>query len=211
MENLEVVKSAEIQQAESPTPMYITLEQLIQRNNSGESIKDILEIKSYLPINYKQVLINNLILNSKEVDENGLVKINYCHLELFKTLLIVEFYTNLLLEHDDIINDFDYLMENKIIDLIYNEVDKSDLGRIDMLIEKEIEQIIKLSNSIEGIFSNNLNKLQDKIDVIINKIPDVDSGSIEKWITKLAKSIKSFSPEKFEQLNEMVKIAKGGK
>lgn len=216
LNELEVLeqKSDQSQSTESTDstqePTYVTLDTLKSKLAEGVNIESIIEIKPYISITIKQILIDSIIKSSTDYDDKtGLTKINYCNLELFKNIYILQAYTNLLLDNENIINEYDYLEQNGIMNLIYECINEDELFMIDKILNKQIEQDLKLSNSIEGIISNNLNLFQSKLDDVINMIPTIDEKSIDSWMQLASKTISNFDPRKMKMIKNMMDFANG--
>lgn len=214
--NILPTKSVELQEDTSPQPQIpeetdITISELKSKLESGFPINKILGIKKYISIAWKQILIENIISASKEYDENGLARINHCNLELFKAFHIIQAYTNFTFT-DEIVNEYDFLAENEIIDSIYNFINYSnEMDLIENLLDREIEQTLKIENSLEGIVAKNLNELQYKIEDVIAKIPDISESKIDQWLKMANKTLTKFKPENLAIVNELYKFAKGEK
>lgn len=213
-ENLNEVEvnevSTEVEQVESnqENVNYILFDELKEKYESGKLIHEILSIKKYLPIINKQLMIENILQSSLELDDNGMTKINYTNLEMWYDINIIENYTNYAFTPDTIIQEFDYIVENGIFEDILCKISDREYIMINKNLDREIEQIIKLNNSIEGIVNNHLFILQDQIETLINKIPDMDKGFIEKLVTKATKAIGKFKPEDVKLIKELSDFAK---
>lgn len=189
------------------TPEYVTFDELKLKFNQV-SIPEILTIKKYLPILHKQVLIDNIISSAKEIDDNGMTRINYTNLELFFDIHLTETISNYGFYPETMIEEYDYMVEHGIFELIYNEFSKHEINNIRKLVYKEIEQELKVSNSIEGIINSHLYLLQDKIDTLISKIPDFKEDTVNKWVKSLSKTLKQFDPSKTEMVQSILDLNK---
>lgn len=188
---------------------YVLFDELKEKYESGQSIISILEIKHYLPIINKQILIEDIIDSSLELDESGMTKINYCSMELFFGVKLIEAMTNYAFDPETMIDEYDYIAEHGILYDITNQISNNEYNTIRGFLSKELEQKVKISNSIEGIINNHLYLFQDKIDTLISKIPNVSEASIDKWMKSASKTIKGFDPSKHEVLNKMMSFIKG--
>ena len=116
----------ETEQPQEPQPTYITISELKSKLESGLPINEILNIKKYISFSMKQVLIEQIITSSKQYDDNEILKINYCDLEFFKNFYLIQAYTNFIFNDDNFIDDYDYLMQNKIVYTIYDVIGYMD-------------------------------------------------------------------------------------
>lgn len=202
------VISTEAEQIESQE-MYVLFDELKEKYEGGSLINEILEIKKYLPIMYKQVMINGIIESATDIDHNNMTKINYCNLELFKSIRIIEFMTNYQFDPETIIEEYDWMAEHGIIESIYNYIGCYELANITKLLDRELDQIMKVDNSIESVISSHLYLLQDQIETLIGKIPDMDKSFIEKLVTKATKAISKFKVEDVKLIKELSDFSKG--
>lgn len=216
-ENIEVNEtinpiSTEVQQVESnqESPIaYVTFDELKSKFTQDTKINDILTIKKYLPIIHKRILVDNIISSVKDYTDNGMVKINYINLELYKHVYMLEMLSNYAFTPDTMIEEIDYMLENGIMTSFHYELGSQLLWDIDGLIEKEIDQMLKVENSMESIINTHLYLFQDKLDLLINKIPDFKEDTVNKWIKSLSKTLKNINPDQFSKVQEMMHFAKG--
>ena len=144
------------------------------------------EIKSYLSTIEKKVIIDNIINGSVETDDNSIIKINFFNKKLISDISLITNYTNLIFSDDNSIDDYDFITQYKILNHIIKHIDSDELEFIYNMVEDELEQQIKIGNSLESVIVNGLNKL-------IDKIPD--EKSMNKLISNLPKSINKIKPE----------------
>ena len=190
------------------TPEFITFDDLKSQFEQKIPINQILNIKSYLPIMYKSVLINNIISSAKEIDDNGMTRINYTNLELYKLIFMIENFTNYAFNPETMIEEVDYIIENKIVELIDKEIGNSQLWNIENLLSKELEQVVKVDNSIENVINTHMYLFQDKIETLLEKIPDFKEDTVNKWVKSLSKTLKSFDPSKMEMVQSILDLNK---
>ena len=196
------------QEQESPVT-YITFNELKSKFTPDTKITDILQIKKYLPIVYKRVLVDNIIASAKDYTDNGMVKIDYINLEIFRLVHLIEAYTNYAFASDTMIEEVDYIMENKIFDLIREEIGNKELFNVYDSLNMESEQMMKIDNSIESVINNHLYLFQDKIDLLITKIPDFKEDTVNKWVKSLSKTLKNIDPKQFSMVSDLANFAKG--
>ena len=144
------------------------------------------EIKLYLSTIEKRIIVDNIINGCIEIDENSIMKVNFFNKKLISDISLVTNYTNLIFSDDNSIEDYDFLSQYKILNHIIKHIDSDELDFIYNMVEDELEQQIKIGNSLESVLSKGLNKL-------IEKIPD--EKSMNKLINNLPKSINKIKPE----------------
>lgn len=113
---------------------------------------------------------------------------------MIKQFKIVNEYTNIDFSDEELIDAYDQLFEKGIIEYVSNRINKKEIEFFDIIIEKEIQQIHIVDNSLQYILSKTLNKL-------INKVPN--SKEINKIITKVRKEINNISPEMLNILKDV--------
>jgi len=149
-------------------------------------ILESVEIKSYLSTIEKRIIVDNIINGCIEIDENSIMKVNFFNKKLISDISLVTNYTNLIFSDDNSIEDYDFLVQYKILHYIIKHIDSDELDFIEYMVENELEQQIKIGNSLESVIAKGLNKL-------IEKIPD--EKSMNKLINNLPKSINKIKPE----------------
>lgn len=176
----------------------MNFQDLKQKIENKEELQ--LDIKRYLPIIHKHMLVEDMLNSSIKTNENNMEYIDYVNYEFNFDLYIIKYYTDLELDLDEIIDEYDYLKYTNVIEYIFASIDSAELSSIKEMVSKSIEQQIKISNSLESVISRIAMQL-------IDKIPE--SGKIDKWIKEIATNIKDFTPDKFKKLNELFAFAKG--
>lgn len=155
-----------------------------------------IEIKHYLPFIEKKILIENIVDGSIEYDENGLAKCNLFIKELNEKIGIIVNYTNIEIDSENTVRDFDVMCELGIIDYVLNNMNKNEKYFIEDMICEGIDQKVRLENSVEGILSKGINK-------IVEKLPN--EKSIKKILNDIPKSVNKIKPENLEILKDTFK------
>lgn len=147
-----------------------------------------IEIKQYLPINDKLILISNVINSS--LDSNNFY--NPLKIELFTMLAIVEAYTNISFtdkQKEDPCKLYDLLESNGLIIAIINAIPKEEYETLVETIEEQTKSIYSYNNSIYGILdtiSQDYSKLNLDATEIQQKINNPENLTLLKDImTKL--------------------------
>jgi len=160
----------------------------------GDDALDI-EIKQYLPIDEKFIIISKILANS--VDNYNFY--NTVRIESFLSLYLIDAYTNIDLPKEIDANGaelfinpsetFDLLMGNDIKNDILSAIPQSEIqfiynGAMDM-----VKSIYTYNNSAAGILESVANKYKeddDKLEEISKKISDPNTmGFLKDVITKL--------------------------
>jgi len=139
------------------------ISEIKEQIEAGKSVDDLLEVKQYLSIIEKNLIVNKIIDSCIVLDEiNGLSKIDYFYKKLTTDVSLLVNYTNVEFS-ENLIEDYDYLCENVGIERILSQIPITEIEFILDLVDCELAQIIKLNNSIEGILASKLDKLIDKL------------------------------------------------
>jgi hypothetical protein len=168
--------------------MQIT--ELKEQIEAGKIIEELLEVKSYLPLVEKQLIINKIIDSCIIVDDAGLSRIDFFYKYLTTQISLLVNFTNLEFS-EELISDFDYLAEYIGIDWIIDKISPVEVCIIQELVDDELAQVVRINNSVESVLSKNLQKL-------INSIPS--EKSIQKIIKDIPKSINKITPANLEIL-----------
>ena len=158
-----------------------------------------IDIKQYVSYIEKKLLCIDILESCLITDENGLLSCDYFTKKLITDLKLVANYTDLEFT-DEFIEDYDFLCEHGILDYIIKNIPDSELNFIDEMVGCELNQRIKISNSLESIVAKGMNKL-------IGKIPtDKELKSLSK---SLIKDINKMNWDKVPILKEMWLTANG--
>ena len=160
----------------------------------SEILEDV-EIKSYLSTIEKKIIVDNIINGCIEMDENSIMKVNFFNKKLISDISLITNYTNLIFSDDNSIDDYDFLSQYKILNHIIEHIDSDELDFIEYMVENELEQQIKIGNSLESVIAKGLNKL-------IEKIPD--EKSMNKLINNIPKVLNKVNPENLNILKDFM-------
>ena len=112
-----------------------------------------IEVVQYLPIEKKLDLISDIINNS--IDEKNYC--NFCRVEIFVTIKIVEAYTNLSItdkQKEDIFKFYDQLVASGFAEKVMDNIPTEDYCFIHESVIKTIKNIYKQKNSALGILES---------------------------------------------------------
>jgi len=143
----------------------------------------------------KKILCEGILDGCLETDENGIITCNYFMKKLLTDLKIVANYSDIEFS-DEVVLDYDFLNESDIVNIIKERINKSELEFIEEMVDKSIEQKIRVGNSLGNILASKLEKL-------ISKIPD--EKGIKGIIKEAQKSLNKIKPENMEILKGMFK------
>ena len=109
-----------------------------------------IEVTQYLPMEKKLDLISDIINSS--VDEKNYC--NFCRVEIFITIKLVEAYTNLSItdkQKEDVFKFYDQIVASGLAEVVINAIPISDYSFIHKNTLKTIKNIYKQRNSALGI------------------------------------------------------------
>jgi len=172
------------------------ISEIKEQIEAGKSVDDLLEVKQYLSIIEKNLIVNKIIDSCIVLDEiNGLSKIDYFYKKLTSDVSLLVNYTNVEFS-ENLIEDYDYLCDKVGIERILNQIPITEIEFILDLVDCELTQIIKLNNSIEGI-------LASKLDKVVSAIPS--EKSIKKIMNDIPKQINKIKPDQLSIIKDMIK------
>lgn len=120
---------------------------------SGDKEITTIEVKQYLPIEEKLVVISNIINNS--IDDNDFY--NPVRLEIFTTLEILYAYTNLNITSkmkEDPFKLYDVVLSSGLYDKVLEAMPTDEFDRIDVSAHATIRNIYNYKNSAMGILNS---------------------------------------------------------
>ena len=176
----------------------VTIE-TIRENDYDIGVLD-LNIKKYLSLTEKKILIEKIL--DICIIEGDIKRIDFTLKEFAYEYMLVNLYVGINIGTEDIVEIYDELKEKGIINKIITNIPESEIRFIDNVLQKEIEQVQLVDNSLAGVVSKQLSKL-------VEKLPD--SNEINKMIPKLSKQINKISPDSFKFLTDAIGWSKGNK
>ena len=167
----------------------------------GKSLSDLIQLKSYIPFVEKKILCDKIIEGSL-YEENGMLLCNYYDKKLFIEISIINNYTDIELDEENIVGDYDILCELGITEYILKRLGDNEKYFIYDMVEDGICQKIKIGNSMESIVKKGLDKFVNIID------KNTNPKELSKLIKTFGKQLKDFDPNKLTQIQEMMKVVK---
>ncbi|MDD4412005.1 MAG: hypothetical protein PHO58_05915 [Bacilli bacterium] len=187
------------------------ISEIKQRLKSGEPIDAIIEIKPYLSFVEKKILSENIINGSLDQDENGMFICDFFNRKLVSDIGFISNYTEIEINNEEFLQDYDFLNEQGIVDYVLNNMNKSDRYFIKDMVNKNIRQKIQTSNSIESIAQRGINDfkliVEDGINKVVQKLPD--DKQLKSLSKSLVKDLNKFDWNKVPMLKEMWLSANG--
>lgn len=164
----------------------------------GNILDDLIQIKPYISFIEKKIACDKIIDGSL-YEEDGMLACDYYNRKLFTEVFIVSNYTNIELDEENIVGDYDILCELGITEYILENMNFEESFFIYEMIGNIIKQKIKITNSVENILAKGLNTL-------LNKLPN--DKQIKSIIKTASKELQKFEPEKLKSLQDMMKVVK---
>ena len=112
--------------------------------------EQIIEVKTYLPINQKLEMVGNILTNS--ADENRFWNIG--KLDLFFTLEVIKYYTNITFTEkqlEDPCKLYDSIESNGLFTEIAETIGELELENVYNMLMDTVEAVYTYNNSIMGI------------------------------------------------------------
>ena len=170
------------------------VQEIKEQIEAGKTVDDLLKVKQYLSIIEKNLIVNKVIDSCITIDENnGLSKIDYFYKKLTSDVSLLVNYTNIEFS-ENLIEDYDYLCEFIGLEWIIDKISPIEVYIIQELVDEELDQIIKLNNSIEGI-------LASKLDKVIERLPN--SKELKSLSKSIIKDINKLDQNKIADLKEI--------
>jgi hypothetical protein len=169
------------------------------QNENGEYNSNPIEVKPYISWIEKKILCEQVIDGCMEENTNGIVSCDFSMKQLIKDLKIVSAYSGIEFE-DEVVNDYDFLIQNGILKNIKSRINRDELDFIDEMINCGIKQKIEIDNSLSNIIAS-------KLQVLIERFPtDKQIKSLSK---SLVKDINKMDWDKVPMLKQMWETANG--
>jgi hypothetical protein len=143
-----------------------------------------IEVKQYLSIQDKLKMITEIL--GLTADENRFYNVG--RLKVFKTLKILEYYTNLSItgkQKEDPTKLYDELMVSNFFDAVENLIPGIELNEINDILYDTIDQVYKYQNSAYGIMeamSQDYNNLDLDASELQKKIADPENLQLLKEV-----------------------------
>jgi len=178
---------------------------LLTIENIREKEYEVLEgidifIKNYLPLSHKKLVVKKIL--DICIIEGDIKKIDFALKEFAFEYVLVNEFSNINFEVDDIVELYDELKKHEVLDKVLKLIPESEKEFIHKVLQKEIEQLQIVDNSLASVVSKQLSTL-------VEKLPD--QKSLTKLIKDLPKQINKIDSSKFKSLAEAIGIYSGEK
>lgn len=145
-------------------------------NVVGEYIKNVLDVKDYVPFEEKRELCANVLNVCNTRDDNGLVKVDSVTRYIIFTISIISKYTNLEFssgkdDEVDSLDEYDMLCQSNLLNPILDVIG-DEYVTCNNILNMMMSDIIANNNTIENVVGNTLVKLGDSIDGFISVLSD---------------------------------------
>ena len=181
----------------------------------NKNLEEYVKVKKYVKLSQKIAVIEgfeteeddreivhiNGIVDDVIVEKDGIHKLDFMAFELHSMYHIIDLYTDIEINDDFTIDDYDFIKENEICDFIMNSGNCDIYDFMDTLrgaINKELEN----RNSLSSV----VNKALEKVTIALSDL--TDSKKMNKMLKSLSKGL-----EKNPELKEYMKafVDKNGK
>lgn len=159
-------------------------------------IAKTIEVKKYLSIKEKRVLIDDII-NDCIIYEDGVYKFDDIDKYIAFTMKTIAAYTNLELS-EDMENDYDELCEAKLLNTVI-ETFNGEYENVNLLLQMKCEYILS-GNTIDAQFGKFLTGILNKVDVLVdtlsNKVEDFDLNKLPINMENIGKLMQFVNSQK---------------
>lgn len=147
------------------------ISEIKEKFDSGLSF-DVMEIevKKYLPISHKQLIVDNIV-EKCVIETENVKRVDYFIKKVILDCEVCKAYSNIEFEEDSLLENLDWLYENKFFDFLLDEIELSEMDYIIDSLDATIRGELDSFNSVGAVLSRGIDKL-------LSKIPDV--SDIEK-------------------------------
>lgn len=175
-----------------------------------------LEIKKYVSVLTKTIMIEALVDKLVRKDKNDMYIVNSIEKEVMKKVGAVSLYTNIELGENDYLN-YDILQQNNLFEQINDECNKysimdchgSDIEHFYKMLDDRINDKLE-ENNINRLIADGTNKVIDIIDDTMEHVNNMldkgDPNVIAKYVTDvLNKLVKKIPDTTTQDMIEMIK------
>ena len=204
---------------------FIKISELIDDNGEFNyaKFKDKLEVKKYLSIYTKQLLIEGFGDEEDSIvgivdrcvieNDNGYFVVDYFSKQIVVDLTLIKHYSNLELDVETVnvngkeVNIYDYICENGVVNEVKEQITYYEYDKFMDLLDETIQNKLKSENSIEANVikvKNKLFGLADKVNVQLDKF---NLKELQKVGKSLIKDLNK-NPEVIDRLKDILLINK---
>ena len=179
-----------------------------QTNDTDKAkfIKTKLKCEKYMPYAEKLMIADNIIQSSSYKMENvdgvlnktDKIAINSPMRYILFVMTVVNKYTNIEVNFNGIMPEFDYLNQNSLIEVIFEKIGEKEINEfntvVDMVLNDFVSNKFEIKNYISDMFSRVYNlaeKCIPLVDNIASKLEDMSEEDIER-LSKMFERVTKF-------------------
>lgn len=163
---------------------------------------ELMIVEKYLPFAFKKKMIEDIIETCTSIDENNVIHVDSALKQMGYEFVVSTQYSNLDLSSENIIETYDLIKENGIVNDIFNRVDDNELSFIKKCLDEQINYILTINNSIENLVAKGIAKIS-------NSFPDKNGWL--KLIKEIPKQINKINPDKLKFVKDAIDWNNGSK
>lgn len=156
----------------------MTVKELLTNIKNKEfDVKKSLEVKEYVPVMEKKRFVTGVIAACTD-DMDGYITVDRFKMDIYFHMYLLTLYTNLEIstDFDEVVEQYDMLCAQGTLDTILDII-ASDYDALANILEYELESLLN-ENSLECQVVQLVGKVKNIIDVVGDKIHDVDFNNI---------------------------------
>lgn len=154
------------------------VQELIKKiNNKTFNMEKSLEIKEYIPIMDKKKFVMDIIAECTD-DIDDFIAVDRFKMNIYFNMKVLGLYTNLEVAEDfyDMIEQYDILCESGLLDIIL-AVFQDDYAAMCKVLDGMLDELL-IQNSIEAQVVRIANKINNVIDMAVEKLDGIDLNAI---------------------------------
>lgn len=185
-------------------------EEKLTNNDKATFLKTKLKVENYMEYAEKVLIAENIVRSSsyaisKDKDGGELTKTNQIHINspmryVLFVMSIVNKYTNIKVNFDNIMIEFDALNKNGLIELITKRVGEKEVAEfqtvVDMVLNDFMNNEYEFKNYLSGLVMRaggiveKIAPLVENVTSKLDSLSDEDADKLTKWIERFGKLVK---------------------
>lgn len=145
-------------------------------------IKSMIKDDCYIPYAVKIATANTILENSC-FDKDGNIKFDSCKKYLMYVWAIFSLYTDIELEVKNIMDEYDVLQKEGLIDIIIDSISDIEKKEFDYVLKMRQDDFIAnycgLENYIERKLKNEIKKMDNGLDILLQNLSQQTTGENE--------------------------------
>lgn len=169
-----------------------TMRDLVKKDKGVEIVEFSsveMELKKYLPINDKRMIIE-LVVENAFIEKDGIRRVDPAIKEVMVSVLLVKYYANIN-EFEDLYEMYDVIKSSGLLDFVKNNIPENELDLLETLIEDRISEeyyAIKQEGSFIKVAENFISMINNKMQEGIKEIENFDPEKLKK-ITEVIQKV----------------------